>query len=1040
MRRMMPDPAVAASGRRAATAWSPEERRSRRWWWALGLLLPLGAASLVGYYRLVYRPNARSEFVNGVAAGLSMRASLQRLAIDRWIVDAESDARLVATYPSATEALVPPSWDRSGLAAREHLSAVFSTLVSVKQFASAELFDRALRRVAGSPGLEPVDASLRNIVAAAVVSGQPSTEIYRDARGSARVLFVAPVVAPGERPQGIAVLTRSSADWLYPLLSQAGSPGYHAYLVRRQGAFVQYLSPLPHDARPPLEIVSPAIPGSLGLAALDGPPGFGEFVEGRGEPVLAAFQRLRQAPWGLVIEVDRAPALADFEADMDSVRLRWGAMYMLAVGLAAALIRGMQRAQQTRLARSQAERAVLLDQANDAIVYIERDGRILDVNRRAEDMYGWSREQLLAMRGEDLRSVGTAAGASGVQDEVLRRGALVYQSENQRADGTTFPVEVSIRVLPADVGTGVLAIIRDISQRHDAMAQINRLNRLLRALVQVDEAICRIREPSGLFAEACRLLAASEAVRLAWVGLADAASGEVRVAAAGGAVDYLRGITVRADDSPLGRGPTGRAIRTGESQVCQDPATDPTLDPWRAAQQAAGLRASAAFPLRRRRAVVGALTVYLDQPHGFGREEVDVFAELAANLSSALDAYAERQERERAEAELRASEARYRLLADHSTDVIWTFDLEALRVTYVSPSVERLRGFTPAEVAAQSIDELIAPSSRSVFRQALAATLEAAAAGGPLPPQRHELDQPCRDGSLVATEIVATLLFDEGGRLTQVLGVSRDITERKRMEIALRDSEARVRAANLELEARVTQRTAALEAANRELEAFSYSVSHDLRAPLRAIDGFANMLTTDHAASLNAEGARLLAVIRESSQRMSQLIDDLLSFSRVGRHELRRLPVALEELVRSVVAELDPSASRARLDLVSLPVVVADPALLRQVLVNLLSNAYKFAAPVSEPHIVVRGSREGSEVSCEVCDNGVGFDMRHVDKLFGVFQRLHASRDFEGTGVGLALVRRIVERHGGRVWARGEVGHGATFGFALPAAEGLCDE
>jgi signal transduction histidine kinase len=229
-------------------------------------------------------------------------------------------------------------------------------------------------------------------------------------------------------------------------------------------------------------------------------------------------------------------------------------------------------------------------------------------------------------------------------------------------------------------------------------------------------------------------------------------------------------------------------------------------------------------------------------------------------------------------------------------------------------------------------------------------------------------------------------------------------------------------------------RTAQLQAANKELEAFSYSVSHDLRAPLRAIDGFSRILLEDYACKLDAEGARVLNVIRANTQNMGRLIDDLLTFSRLGRKQIEPAIINMGELARDAFTQLEPSLSgRApKLNIKNLPPAHGDRALLQQVFVNLLSNAAKYSRPKEPAVVEVGGHSENGENIYYVKDNGVGFDMKYADKLFGVFQRLHSAEEFEGTGVGLAIVQRVVGRHGGRVWAEGKVDEGATFYFTLP--------
>jgi PAS domain S-box-containing protein len=284
-----------------------------------------------------------------------------------------------------------------------------------------------------------------------------------------------------------------------------------------------------------------------------------------------------------------------------------------------------------------------------------------------------------------------------------------------------------------------------------------------------------------------------------------------------------------------------------------------------------------------------------------------------------------------------------------------------------------------------------------------------------------------KDGQLFWGHLVTTPIHNKEGNIVYYIAMVQDITEKKR-------AEEEIKQLNANLEKRVEERTAQLLIANKELEAFSYSVSHDLRAPLRAIDGFTSILLEDYNTKLDDEGKRVCSVIRENSQRMGQLIDDLLSFSRLSRTEMQCFQIDMTKLVNSIYLELTTPEMRQKIDfrLGKLHNALGDPAMLKQVWINLISNAIKFTSKHERVVISITSkTQNGSIVYC-IKDNGAGFDMKYADKLFGVFHRLHNVKEFEGTGVGLAIVKRVVQRHGGEVWATGETDKGATFFFSLP--------
>jgi signal transduction histidine kinase len=309
----------------------------------------------------------------------------------------------------------------------------------------------------------------------------------------------------------------------------------------------------------------------------------------------------------------------------------------------------------------------------------------------------------------------------------------------------------------------------------------------------------------------------------------------------------------------------------------------------------------------------------------------------------------------------------------------------------------------------------------------------------------HERDYSLRVQKLSDDEIghladAFNAMLAEIGRATLELQAANRELEREVRERGRAEQE--VLRLNAELERRVVERTAQLEYTNRELESFCYAVSHDLRGPLRSIDGFSQALLQDCLPQLPADGQRFLQRIRASTQRMGQLIEDLLTLSKVSRGELRKLEIDVSDLARHAVAEL---AQREPARKVEVAVwdgmqAQADPRLLRAALENLIANAWKFTAKTEQPRLEIGCLRDGERSTYFVRDNGVGFDMAYADKLFGAFQRLHSEKEFPGTGIGLATVQRIVHRHGGRIWANAAQGKGATFFFTLAPEAGAVDD
>ena len=381
-----------------------------------------------------------------------------------------------------------------------------------------------------------------------------------------------------------------------------------------------------------------------------------------------------------------------------------------------------------------------------------------------------------------------------------------------------------------------------------------------------------------------------------------------------------------------------------------------------------------------------------------------------------------RIQRKHAEEALQSSEERYRRLVELSPDVLFVQSEDTI-VFINSAGVKLLGAANADELIGKPVRQFVHRDSWKGLKQRLS---RMDVTGKPVPFREQRMLR--LDGTEVDVEMAAAPLIFAGKPAAQV--IAHDISERKR-------SEEEIRRLNVDLEHRVTERTGELEAANKELEAFSYSVSHDLRAPLRHIEGFVEILFASKATLLDEDSGQHLRTIAASAKQMGRLIDDLLTFSRTARTELRKTEINMVELVKTTIRDLNPDTENRQIewDIADLSRVEADPALLRQVMFNLIGNALKYTRTRKQARIELGSRNSATEHIIFIRDNGVGFDMRYAHKLFGVFQRLHRTADFEGTGIGLANVRRIIHRHGGRTWAEGEQDKGATFYFSLPKAK-----
>ena len=498
---------------------------------------------------------------------------------------------------------------------------------------------------------------------------------------------------------------------------------------------------------------------------------------------------------------------------------------------------------------------------------------------------------------------------------------------------------------------------------------------------------------------------------------------------------------------PVSAGTSGQVMTSGQPLLTRGPSREAIhalLPPeaWEEAERAP-MHSLLVVPLRAQGRAFGTLTLWRDlTPQDYTREDQLFVSDLAdraalavanARLYAAVHdenaalelrvaertaaLAAENAERRRAEVTLAQSAAEMQDLYDNAPCGYHSLDINGLFVR-INDYELRLLGYARDEVAGKlHFADIVTPASLTLFRQSFPRFKQT----GRITNMEFEIVN--RAGRVIPVLISATAVYDAEGQYVMSRSTMLDITDRKRAEEQIQTLNTTLR-----------QRAGALEAANRELEAFSYSVSHDLRAPLRSIDGFSLALLEDYGAQLDAEARGYLDRVRGAAQRMATLIDDLLNLSRVTRSEMRWETVDLSALAKTVLEELQAGQPERAVSVTIQPGLTAtgDSRLLRQVLVNLLHNAYKFTSKRAAATVEV-GAAVAPEPTFFVRDNGAGFDMAYAQRLFGAFQRLHDQTEYTGTGVGLATVQRIINRHGGRVWAESQVNAGATFYFSLPA-------
>ena len=637
--------------------------------------------------------------------------------------------------------------------------------------------------------------------------------------------------------------------------------------------------------------------------------------------------------------------------------------------------RARMRRKEKALHASEERFRMLVESVKDyAIVMLDSKGRVSSLNSGAQALHGYSVEEIKGRHFSlfyTRREIGRAKPEAALK-AAAREGQFHEQGVRVKKDGKTFWAETAVSALRDPSGNlrGFCLVTRNITEckqtreelSHSAALKAAMLDAALDAIISIDQ--------NGIVQE--------------WNPAAEKILGYTRAEALGKPLEQL---IVPDEVHKIYADGLCHYLLTGAGSLLGRP-----------------------IDLKLRRADGTEFPAEMS----ISRLKLDEASRCTALIRDITG-------RKQAEAALRQSEERFRLLLEGVKDyAIYMLDTEGRVITW-NEGAERLEGYKEREILGKPLATFFAPDEirNGVPQQAL----ERAESEGRVLSEGWRVR---KDGSRFWAQGILTALRDENGRLRGFAKVSHDATRSK-------EAEDKIRRLNSELESRVVERTAQLEEANQELEAFSYSVSHDLRAPLRHIAGYVEILKSDLNEKLDRRTRGSLSKIEDSARQMGELIDALLAFSRMSRTEMHWERVSLASLVNEARRALQHEVQGRNVEwqIGALPEVEGDPLMLRQVMINLVSNALKYTRTRNPARIEI-GSKVNSQVVFFIRDNGVGFDMEYADKLFGVFQRLHSSSEFEGTGIGLANVRRIIRRHGGHTWAEGEVDRGATFYFSLP--------
>lgn len=961
-------------------------------------------------------------------------ADLKAGQVSTWLEERKADVIAQTAYTVLVDRLV--TWLNAGSPQDdEHIPWMnlrMSTVAGTYRFDALQVLDREGNvRLSSSASVEPVDEKFRQFSLRAMASQVMQWyDLILDTSGKPMMGIIMPLRGDGGKGEVVGALFAriDPAVYLYPLIQSWPVPSETAeiLLVRGEGDQVLYLNELRHRKSTALVMSLPlSAPDVLTMHLVKTVNGWGRGKDYRGQEVIGYSQQIPGTNWIMVAKIDEKEVHQPVH--QIAIALTGGVLILLFLSIAALWNYLRSRNYAEKHFQEKLKRQALAQQyqflskyANDMIFLMRQDGRILDANDRAVEQYGYTLEEMRQMGVEDFLA-GEAQGNFVHDWQKLRDNeSLIFEAEHRRKDESLMQVEASVRMVKAAGEEYAQCILRDITARKSAETQLRRL------FTAVEQS------PVSIF-----------------------------ITDGSGNVEYVNpkftSVTGYSPAEIVGKNP--RVLQSGSHSPAE------YKDFW--ATIASGRVWQGEFHNRRKNG-----ELYWEQ------SIVSPIVDQAGSITGFVALKEDITEKKAIDRAFRSVSRLYQVLGDINAEIVRAVDEDALfsevchiivesdlfQMAWVG-MLDRASGTVNAVAQCGDSGDYLAglkinihesegglePTAAAIREGRYVAVNDiqhdpTAAAWQDKALQQgyrasvvfplRKSGQPVGAISLYASD--ARVLSEDVLQLLDGLeyniSYALDSLAGKRLQAL---AEQQVRTLNADLERRVAERTQQLDQANKELEAFSYSVSHDLRAPLRSIDGFSSALLNTYSGQLDAKGQDYLERVRRASQRMGDLIDDLLYLSRVTRSEICREPVDLSQMALQIVNELKESApERVVKFIIAEDVRVnVDAKLMRIVLENLLGNAWKFTARRPQARIELGQVEQSGIAVIFVRDNGAGFNMDYAHKLFNPFQRLHGMHDFEGTGIGLATVHRIIERFGGRVWAEAKEGEGAAFYFTVQKSQ-----